>query len=81
METIGAYAAKTHLLKLFERVHKGERITITRHGVPVAVSLLPKRQQKADPRRIISELRKFRKQHHLNGLSLREMGEERNPAL
>jgi len=34
METIGAYEAKTHLPKLLERVSKGERITITRHGVP-----------------------------------------------
>ncbi len=32
METIGAYEAKTHLPKLLERVRKGERIPITRHG-------------------------------------------------
>ena len=37
METVGAYEAKTHLPKLLERVLKGERITITKHGVPVAV--------------------------------------------
>ena len=37
METVGAYEAKTHLPKLLERVMKGERITITKHGVPVAV--------------------------------------------
>ena len=37
METVGAYEAKTHLPKLLERVSKGERITITKHGVPVAV--------------------------------------------
>jgi prevent-host-death family protein len=37
METIGAYEAKTHLPKLLERVAEGERITITKHGVPVAV--------------------------------------------
>jgi prevent-host-death family protein len=37
METIGAYEAKTHLPKLLERVIKGERITITKYGVPVAV--------------------------------------------
>ena len=36
METVGAYEAKTHLTKLLERVAKGERITITKHGVPVA---------------------------------------------
>ena len=37
METIGAYDAKSHLPKLPERVSKGERIAITKHGVPVAI--------------------------------------------
>ncbi|WP_428536689.1 type II toxin-antitoxin system Phd/YefM family antitoxin [Rhodopila sp.] len=36
METIGAFDAKTHLSALLERVAKGERFTITRHGTPVA---------------------------------------------
>ena len=76
METIGAYEAKTHLPKLLERVRKGERITITKHGVPVAVLLPPECQQKANPGKIIRELRDFRKQYHLSGLSVREMIEE-----
>lgn len=73
METVGAYEAKTHLSKLLERVSKGERIAITRHGVPVAVLLPPEFQQKADPGKIIRELRNFRKQNRLDGLSLKEM--------
>ncbi len=76
METVGAYEAKTHLPKLLERVSKGERITITKHGVPVAVLHPPEFQRKAEPKKIISELRNFRDQHRLNGLSLREMIEE-----
>ena len=36
MADIGAYDAKTHLPKLLERVEKGERFVITRHGKPVA---------------------------------------------
>ena len=76
METIGAYEAKTHLPKLLERVRKGERITITKHGVPVAVLLPPECQQKADPVKIIRDLRNFRKQHRVNGLNLREMIED-----
>ncbi len=36
METIGAFQAKTHLAALLERVERGERSTITRHGKPVA---------------------------------------------
>ena len=33
---IGAYKAKTHLPELIERVRRGERITITKRGKPVA---------------------------------------------
>ena len=36
MEMIGAYEAKTHLPKLLDRVVRGENLTITRHGKPVA---------------------------------------------
>ena len=37
METVGAYQAKTHLPKLLERVRRGESVTITKHGRPVAL--------------------------------------------
>jgi prevent-host-death family protein len=37
MDTVGAYEAKTHLSGLIDRVMRGERITIARHGVPVAM--------------------------------------------
>ena len=40
MEMIGAYEAKTHLPQLLDRVARGERFTITRHGKPVA-QLIP----------------------------------------
>jgi len=76
METVGAYEAKTHLPKLLKRVFKGERITITKHGVPVAELQPPKSLRKEDPKRIIAELRKFRTKHRLNGLSIRDMIEE-----
>jgi prevent-host-death family protein len=36
METVGAFEAKTHLSSLLERVERGETVTITRHGKPVA---------------------------------------------
>ncbi len=76
MESIGAYEAKTHLPKLLERVIKGERITITKHGVPVAVLQPPLHLRKTEPKKVIAELRKFREQHTLKGLSLRDMIEE-----
>lgn len=73
METVGAYEAKTHLPKLLERVLKGERITITKHGVPVAVLQPPDPAKKVDTKSIILELRKFRDKHSLGGISLRDM--------
>lgn len=36
MTAIGVYDAKTHLPKLLERVSRGERFVITKHGRPVA---------------------------------------------
>ena len=40
MDTVGAFEAKTHLSALLDRVERGERFTITRHGKPVA-KLMP----------------------------------------
>jgi prevent-host-death family protein len=34
---VGAFDAKTHLAELLDRVGRGEKITITRHGVPAAM--------------------------------------------
>ncbi len=76
MKTVGAYEAKTHLPKLLKRVIKGERITITKHGVPVAVLQPPLPLKKTEPKKIIAELRKFREKYTLKGLSIRDMIEE-----
>lgn len=76
METVGAYEAKTHLPKLLERVMKGERITITRHGVAVAVLQPPAARITGDAKSVIAEVRKFRSKHTLGGFSIREIIEE-----
>ena len=76
METIDAYKAKTHFPELLERVTKGERITITKHGLPVAVLQSPPISPKAEPKTIIAELRKFRGERSFEGLSIRDMIEE-----
>ncbi len=76
MATVGAYEAKTHLTKLLERVAKGEKITITKHGVPVAI-LHPADASKTTPaREIIEQLKRFRRGHRLAGLSLRDLIED-----
>ena len=76
METVGAYEAKTHLPRLLKRVLKGERITITKHGVPVAVLQPADFKNKMDARSVIAELRKFRDKYRPGGTSIREMIEE-----
>ncbi len=76
METIGAYEAKTHLPKILERVFKGEQITITKHGVPVAVLQPPTHSKEIAPKKVIAKLRKFRERYTLKGLSIRDMIEE-----
>jgi prevent-host-death family protein len=76
MKTVGAYEAKTHLPKLLERVAKGERITITKHGVPVATLQAADAAKKKPARDIIEQLKRFRGEHRLDGLSIRRMIEE-----
>ncbi len=76
METVGAYEAKTNLPKLLERVKNGERFTITKHGVPVAVLQPADSRKTMNIESVIQELRKFREGNSLNGITIREMIEE-----
>jgi prevent-host-death family protein len=74
MKTIGAREAKTQLPALLEDVRNGERYTITRHGIPVAV-LIPA-VHKGDPRVAIERLRNLRRGVKLDGVSIRELIEQ-----
>jgi len=76
MESVGAYEAKTQLSKLLERVMKGERITITKHGIPVAVLQPPDPGISTDIKTVISDIHKFREGHTLRGHSLKDLIEE-----
>lgn len=76
MAEVGAYEAKTHLSELLDRVENGERITITRHGVPVAELIPADDQRRADPKEVIAALRRFRRGRRLGEVSLKEMIEE-----
>lgn len=73
MSEVGSYEAKTHLPKLLERVARGERITITKHGQPVAMLVPVEPEARKDVKKAIEELLEFRKAHPLGGLSIREM--------
>jgi prevent-host-death family protein len=57
MMEVGIYEAKTQLPRLIERVQKGERITITKYGKPVA-ELVPMRRH--DPEAVQQALRRLR---------------------
>jgi prevent-host-death family protein len=77
MIKIGSYEAKTKLPELLKRVARGERIMITKHGVPVAIlSPVDRSNDEEEPAQAIDELLRFREQHTLGGLSIREMIEE-----
>ena len=77
METIGAFEAKTHLSALLDRVAKGEKITITRHGIPAAV-LIPaaETEAKLSHKEIVEGMRALRKRVKSGKMSVRQMIEE-----
>ena len=57
---IAAYEAKTHLPAFLERVARGERFTITKHGRPIA-RLVPVERVSPDRRRAaVERLKVFR---------------------
>lgn len=77
METIGAFEAKTHLAALLDRVAKGERITITRHGIPAAVlSPVTETETKLSHKRIVDGMRALRKRVKPSKMSVRDMVNE-----
>jgi prevent-host-death family protein len=76
METVGSYEAKTHLPNLLERAARGERITITKHGVPVAMLVPVNDAGKPAAKEAVRAMREFRKGQRLRGISIRELIEE-----
>lgn len=73
MAEVGAYEAKTRLPQLLDRVAKGERITITKHGVPVAMLVPPAEGRTLPVTEAIAALRAFRRGRRLRGLKLRAL--------
>jgi prevent-host-death family protein len=75
-KTVGSYEAKTHLPALLDSVEElGEKIVITRKGIPVAM-LVPYQEEKTNIDEAINAILEFRKNIHLKGLSIQEMKEE-----
>lgn len=75
-ESVGAFEAKTHLSELLERVRAGERITITKHGVPVAVLVPPEQERRRRTLEAIHELDELRARTRPGPESIAELRDE-----
>jgi prevent-host-death family protein len=73
--SVGLFDAKTHLSELIERVERGESITITRRGLPVA-RLVPAAAAKESPAAAVERIRKLRVGNKLGKVTLRELIDE-----
>jgi prevent-host-death family protein len=73
MSEIGAYAAKTHLAELLERVRLGERFIITKHGEPIAELRPVSEHDSGRARRAVAEMRKLRRELAGRGVTLQKI--------
>ena len=77
MDTIGAFEAKTTLSALLQRVERGERIVITKHGRAVAVLVPPEDAKRAATLRdAVEAIRAFRAGRSLGGVTPQQMRDE-----
>lgn len=76
MENVNACEAQTHLPRLLKRVASGERITITKQGIPIAMLQPYGPVKSVAVTNVIAQLHDFRKNNTFDGLSIREMVEE-----
>jgi prevent-host-death family protein len=72
MKYVGVYEAKTRLPKLLDEVERGESITITRHGRPVA-RLVPLGERRLSVDEAIEVFEELRRSRSLGDLSLDEL--------
>ena len=82
MKSVGSYEAKTHLPRLLSQVEKGETITITKRGKPIAVLSPAQAQPRRDVKAVVEEMLAYRDKHGpvLGGdLTVKEMIEEGRP--
>jgi prevent-host-death family protein len=79
MTAIGVYDAKTHLPKLLDRVSRGERFLITKHGRPIAQLVPAVADAAADVKKIIQEMQEWQQREGPTlgpGLTIRELREQ-----
>lgn len=76
MDHIGAFAAKTHLSALLDRVEAGESIIITRHGKPVAELKPSGFRNNERAAEAIARIQEMSKGLSLGGVTIRELRDE-----
>ena len=78
MKTVGAFQAKTELSRLLDEVEKGEAVTITRHGRPVAVlAPVESPKPKKTGEQWLAEVKRLRKGVTLGGtVTIRQLIDE-----
>jgi len=80
MDTIVEHESQTTLSQLLDRVSRGERITITENGLPVAVLQSPEAQAMQSARNAVREMQDFERYNlTLGDITLREAIEEGRP--
>jgi prevent-host-death family protein len=75
-QTIGAFEIKTHLSKILDEVEKGEQITITKHGRPVAKLVPISSPNREQVHQTILSLKEFSKSNKLDGLDWKQLKSE-----
>lgn len=77
MKTVGAFEAKNTLGSLLDLVEKGEEVTITRHGKPVARLVGTKSAPGSDAAiDAVRRLQALSEKATLGGISIKELIEE-----
>jgi prevent-host-death family protein len=79
MKTVGVFEAKTKLTALLEQVARGEQVTITKHGTPVARLVPVERRDRDRVKDAIARLKRFSRHQTLGGLSLCELRSQGRP--
>jgi prevent-host-death family protein len=73
---VGLFEAKTRLSDLVERAKRGERITITKRGVPAAMLVPVDQQVEISVSEAIDQLLQLRKTNSLGGLTIQQLRDE-----
>jgi prevent-host-death family protein len=74
MPTVGAFEAKTKLSELLDAVERGEEVTITRRGLPIARLVgMRDRDESERAASLVDDIRQTREQLGRTGISIADI--------